>query len=248
MINAYIVENNTGAITATKLNELLSDITNIIAGGGMTYKGCISPSDLPQAPQEGDTYRISSLEGTVGTLNVEMDDIITYKEGAWVMFADHRETYMQNFTSPDYSKLVEEHRKGHFVYVLRKWMEIGSIYSSFLYRANLSSRGGEDFVSFVAIEPISSNTGIRIVQYELHEGDEAWTEYAHIDYPIPAVINNVTSTSTTDALSANMGKELHDLIQNRIPPLTEEAADGIYVLECIKENGVSTYQWRSRGG
>ena len=37
-----------------------------------------------------------------------------------------------------------------------------------------------------------------------------------IDGAIPAVVDNLTSTSTTSALSANQGKELNDIVSTKI--------------------------------
>ena len=52
------------------------------------------------------------------------------------------------------------------------------------------------------------------VQSDWDEANSAAVSYIQNKPTIPAVIDSVQSTSTTDALSANQGKELQDQIDN----------------------------------
>ncbi len=176
---------NMGKSLQEQINSLAASLDG--NSGAVKYLGVKDASQVPLlGVSEGDTYRIGHNGGTVGSLNVELDDIITYRNGQWVMFADHKDIYYQPYNSPDYASLMAEHRKGHKLIITKRWDDTSAIlYGSMPWHADLYAREGVSFFGFICVEPMTDGNGIRICEYELREGDDAWTLSAHYDYPIP---------------------------------------------------------------
>ena len=216
MINAYIVENNIGAITAAKLNELLSDITNIIADGGIVYKGSVYPSALPQAPQEGDTYRMSDAGTISGDVQVSTDDIITYTNGAWVLFSlGNKVVFAEVPSGVTFSYISGLMTSGKIVYIRtvnssdKKYHLLQEVQNN-----QLSEPVQYGYYTINIISSPYSGKSISYTKHYISYQSNTFTTQVLSSVHVPGVINNVTSTSTTDALSANMGKELQDQISN----------------------------------
>ena len=69
--------------------------------------------------------------------------------------------------------------------------------------------------------------------------------FATPNYPsVPSVINNLTSTSTTDALSAAQGKKLNDLMKRSSLPVIDEQITYAYI-GCLPRDGMATGAFQS---
>ena len=69
--------------------------------------------------------------------------------------------------------------------------------------------------------------------------------FATPNYPsVPSVINNLTSNSTTDALSAAQGKKLNDLMKRSSLPVIDEQITYAYI-GCLPRDGMATGAFQS---
>lgn len=210
-VDANIVPfNNAQEITGEKLNTILKDMISAL-GIGYTYMGVVSPASIKALPdsrifylcyQPGVYTHFGGLELTSGNIGVLRYDTAWHLDEIPIGGGGSDNTFIATVEETPYEDVLEAYEDGKRLYARQgdlflplTWVED----DFFVFSTYYFDDGGNNFMSWKI------------------DANDDWSQegaFAATEDDIPQVIDNLTSDSTEDALSAKQGKVLKGLVDD----------------------------------
>lgn len=235
------LENDSNFITETKVDE---KIANVAVGGGGEIKGEVMPigtmipfvsaTNIPSNWRICDGSEVSretyaDLFAVIGTSYGEGDGTTTFnlpnKKGRVSVGYDIEQTQFNEIGLKGGSKFLQEHNHINTTFEGRiaNWS-----YGQGIDRWKLTTSASESGYTIANLDSAGVGDSENLQPYEV----DVWiiktsNVIGNIEKVDGTIIDNLTSTSSTDALSANMGRELNE----RLDELSNASTSATYSTE-----------------